>query len=249
MATTCGLKGELAVHLGQGSQSPDNGPHVTFWNQICTRLLSVVYALFSACRFMTVLAEPFLRSCQLCSHWRTSQHFMEPDGSSPCSQEPSIGPYPEPDRSSPSHLRSILILSTHLRLGLPSRLFPSCSPTNIVYAFLFSPLSCYIPCPSHPPWLDHSNFTLKLMIFYHHYKINALPFMMQVIVSIHDATNTLSSSSRMSSNCSLHEATFFLMTSVQMLPFHSEHKFAMQHLRGHCTTSEGGRMKRTSECN
>jgi hypothetical protein len=60
-------------------------------------------------------AEPFLRSCQFCSHSRTSQHFMEPEGSLPCSQEPSTGPYSE-------SLRSILILSTHLRLGLPSGL-------------------------------------------------------------------------------------------------------------------------------
>jgi hypothetical protein len=44
---------------------------------------------------------------------------MEPEGSLPCSQQPSTRPYPEPGRSSPykSHpisLRSILILSTHL---------------------------------------------------------------------------------------------------------------------------------------
>jgi hypothetical protein len=45
----------------------------------------------------------------------------------PCLQEPFTGPYPEPVRSIPYHpipLRSILILSTHLRLGLPSGLFP-----------------------------------------------------------------------------------------------------------------------------
>jgi hypothetical protein len=42
-----------------------------------------------------------LRSCQLCSHSRTSQHFMEPGGSLACSQEPSTGLYPGSDRSRP----------------------------------------------------------------------------------------------------------------------------------------------------
>jgi hypothetical protein len=59
---------------------------------------------------------------------------MEPEGSLPCSQEPSTGPYPDPDRSSPHHP----ILSTHLRIGLPSSLFPSGFLTNILYAFLFA---------------------------------------------------------------------------------------------------------------
>jgi hypothetical protein len=57
-------------------------------------------------------------------------------------------------------LRSILTLSTHLRPSLPSGLFPSGFPTNIIYAFLF-PHSCYMPCPSHPPRLDHSNYTRR----------------------------------------------------------------------------------------
>jgi hypothetical protein len=48
-------------------------------------------------------AEPFLRDCQLCSYSRTSQDFTEPEGSLPPSQEPSTGPYPEPDRSNPHH--------------------------------------------------------------------------------------------------------------------------------------------------
>jgi hypothetical protein len=79
-----------------------------------------------------------LRSRQLCSYSRASQHFMEPEGSLPCSQESSTGPYPEPGQSHPCHpiaLRPILICFTHLRLGLPSGLFPS----GFLYAFLFSP--------------------------------------------------------------------------------------------------------------
>jgi hypothetical protein len=60
------------------------------------------------------------------------------------------GPYPEPDQSNPSHpisVRSILILSTQLRLGLPSGLFPSGFPTNILQAFLLFPL--HATCPAH----------------------------------------------------------------------------------------------------
>jgi hypothetical protein len=34
---------------------------------------------------------------------RTPQHFMEPEGSIQCSQEPSTGPYPEPYQSTPLH--------------------------------------------------------------------------------------------------------------------------------------------------
>ena len=59
---------------------------------------------------------------------------MEPEGLLPHTQEPATCPYTEPDQSGPcSHptfLRSILILSSHLRVGLPSGLLPSVSHQN-----------------------------------------------------------------------------------------------------------------------
>jgi hypothetical protein len=61
---------------------------------------------------------------------------MEPECSLPHSQELSTCPYPEPDH--PTSTRSILIISTHLRLGLPSGLLPSGFPPNNLYVFLLS---------------------------------------------------------------------------------------------------------------
>jgi hypothetical protein len=53
--------------------------------------------------------------------------------------------------SHPIYLWSILILSTHLRLGLPNGLLPSGCPTNILYAFRF-PICA--TCPAHLILLD-----------------------------------------------------------------------------------------------
>jgi hypothetical protein len=62
-----------------------------------------IYDEHSLTHSLTHGAEPFLRSCQLCSCSRTSQHFMEPGGSSPRSHKTSTGPYPKPDRFNPYH--------------------------------------------------------------------------------------------------------------------------------------------------
>jgi hypothetical protein len=70
---------------------------------------------------------------------------MEPEGSLQYSQEHATGLYPEPDAPSPYlptllPLRSILILSHHLRLLLPTDLFRLGFPTKFLYAFLISPM-------------------------------------------------------------------------------------------------------------
>jgi hypothetical protein len=69
---------------------------------------------------------------------------MESEGSLPHLQKPAISPYSESYQSSPcphpSSWRSVLILSSHFLLGLPSGLIPSGFPTKILYAPLLSPV-------------------------------------------------------------------------------------------------------------
>jgi hypothetical protein len=82
---------------------------------------------------------------------------MEPVGSLPCSQEPSTDTYLNqinPVHTTPSKMYFNIV---HLRLGLPSGLFPSGFPTKILYEFLFSPWVLHALPISYPPLLDHSN--------------------------------------------------------------------------------------------
>jgi hypothetical protein len=60
--------------------------------------------------------------------------------------------------SNPISLRSSLILSSHLRLRLPSGLFPLGFTTKTLEAFHVI-RECYMPRLLHPPWLDHPTNT------------------------------------------------------------------------------------------
>jgi hypothetical protein len=87
-----------------------------------------------------------LRNCQFCTYSRDSYNFMvhyRVHKSPPL--DPNLSQI-DPVHTTPSYLSNInLILSAYLSHVVPSGLFPSVFPTNILYAFSFARIRATYP--------------------------------------------------------------------------------------------------------
>jgi hypothetical protein len=110
-------------------------------------------------------AKPFLRSRQLCSYSRTSSILCNPKVHFRVHKSPP--PVPTLSQINPNHT-----ISSYLSIVHPPT---SCSSLwslsfwlshQYLICIRLLPPSCYMSCPSHPPCLDHSNYTWRRQKFW-----------------------------------------------------------------------------------
>ena len=154
---------------------------------VCLSVCLSTYPSISLCIYTCLCI--YLSNCMEHSpSWsqsRNSLYLMEPEGSLPHSQKPTTVPLLS--RINPVHAShliswsSILILSSHIRLGLLSSVVSSCFPAETLYVrhSLFH-RTCHIPHQSHSSWLDHLNDTIpksmRLCIVFHIFRPISLNF-------------------------------------------------------------------------
>jgi hypothetical protein len=61
---------------------------------------------------------------------------------------------------SPVHITPSYLSKIHFNIIYPPTSWSSAFPP-ISYMHSSLPYSCYMPCPSHPPWLDHFDYTWR----------------------------------------------------------------------------------------
>jgi hypothetical protein len=83
------------------------------------------------------------------SRSRNSPHFMEPEGSLPCSQEPASSPYPEPDESTPQPHTLFLINVSVFQVVSTLQDFL----IRILNVFLYLSHACYVPANLYPQYM------------------------------------------------------------------------------------------------
>jgi hypothetical protein len=97
-----------------------------------------------------------LRSWWWLSYSRNSKHFMNPEGSLRVHKSLSLAMLIQATFPDTITWRYVLVLCSHLRLGLPSALFPSGFPPPKPSMHLSS-LRATCHRPSHSSWLDWLN--------------------------------------------------------------------------------------------
>jgi hypothetical protein len=94
---------------------------------------------------------------------------MEPGGSLSCSQEPATNSCPESCESNPNtpsifSLRYIFIISLPFTLRSPEWFLSFRLSNQNFVRISHVPRARHMPCPSHPPWFDHSDICWRVCL-------------------------------------------------------------------------------------